>query len=160
MSDIEALMWAVEKDPYLDPTFGSVTLLDRPPDLDRLRRRLLRMVHRIPRLHQRVVPSFGRLAPPEWHDDVDFDIDHHLRRIVLPAPGTVRQLYDLAATIVHDPLDRTRPLWEFTVVGGVEGGEPRSSRRCTTPSPTVRAGSACPSSSSTRPARHPTSTRW
>jgi diacylglycerol O-acyltransferase / wax synthase len=122
MTDVEALMWTVEKDRHLDPTFGSVTLLDQPPDVDRLRRRVLRMVQRIPRLHQRVVPSLGRLAPPEWHDDPDFDVDHHLRRIALPAPGTPRQLYDLAATIVHDPLDRTRPLWEFTVVEGLEGG--------------------------------------
>jgi diacylglycerol O-acyltransferase len=122
MTDVEALMWAVEKDPHLDPTFGSVTLLDRPPDVERLRRRVGRMVQRIPRLHQRVVPSLGRLAPPEWHDDTDFDLDHHVRRIALPAPGTDRQLYDLAATIVHDPLDRTRPLWEFTVVEGLEGG--------------------------------------
>lgn len=122
MTDVEALMWAVEKDPHLDPTFGSVTLLDRPPDIDRLRRRVRRMVQRIPRLHQRVVPSLGRLAPPEWHDDPDFDVDHHMRRIALPPPGTHRQLYDLAATIVHDPLDRTRPLWEFTVIEGLEGG--------------------------------------
>ena len=122
MSDVEALMWNVEKDPHLDPTFGSVTILDRSPDLARLRRRLLRMVDRIPRLHQRVVPSLGRLAPPEWHDDPEFDIDYHMRHVALPAPGTKRQLYDLATLLVRDPFDRTRPLWEFVVVEGLEGG--------------------------------------
>jgi WS/DGAT/MGAT family acyltransferase len=121
MSDVEALMWNVEKDPHLDPTFGSVTLLDGIPDIDRLRRRLVRMVDRIPRLHQRVVPSLGRLAPPEWQDDPDFDIDYHLRHIALPAPGTRRQLFDLATLFVRDPFDRTRPLWEFVVVEGLEG---------------------------------------
>ena len=34
----------------------------------------------------------------------------------------MRQLLDLASTIVHDPFDRTRPLWEFVVVEGLEGG--------------------------------------
>ena len=34
----------------------------------------------------------------------------------------MRQLLDLAAPIVHDPFDRTRPLWEFVVVEGLEGG--------------------------------------
>jgi diacylglycerol O-acyltransferase len=121
MSDVEALMWNVEKDPHLDPTFGSVTILDAAPDLDRLRRRLLRMVDRIPRLHQRVVPSLGRLAPPEWQDDPDFDIDYHMRHVALPAPGSRRQLFDLATLLVRDPLDRTRPLWEFVVVEGLEG---------------------------------------
>lgn len=121
MSDVEALMWNVEKDPHLDPTFGSVTILDGRPDLERLRRRLVRMVERIPRLHQRVVPSLGRLAPPEWQDDPDFDIDYHLRHLALPAPGTRRQLFDLATLFVRDPFDRTRPLWEFAVVEGLEG---------------------------------------
>jgi WS/DGAT/MGAT family acyltransferase len=121
MSDVEALMWNVEKDPHLDATFGSVTILDAPPDLDRLRRRLLRMVDRIPRLHQRVVPSLGRLAPPEWQDDPEFDIDYHMRHVALPAPGRLRQLFDLATLLVRDPFDRTRPLWEFVVVEGVEG---------------------------------------
>jgi WS/DGAT/MGAT family acyltransferase len=122
MSDVEAMMWNVEKDPFLNSTFGSVTFLDRSPDVDRLRRRLLRMVERIPRLHQHVVPALGRLAPPEWQDDPGFDIDYHFRHVALPAPGTDRQLLDLAALIVHDPFDRTRPLWEFVVVEGLEGG--------------------------------------
>ncbi len=122
MSDVEAMMWNVEKDPYLNSTFGSLTILDCSPDIGRLRRRLLRMVERIPRLHQRVVPALGRLAPPEWQDDPDFDIDYHLRHVSLPQPGTMRQLLDLATQTVHDPFDRTRPLWEFVVVDGLEGG--------------------------------------
>lgn len=121
MTDLEALMWNVEKDPHLDPTFGSVTLLDRSPDFAHLRRRLLQMVDRIPRLHQRVVPSLGRMAPPEWLDDPEFDIDFHLRHVALPPPGTTRQLFDLATLLVRDPLERTRPLWEFVVVEGLEG---------------------------------------
>lgn len=121
MTDVEAMMWNVEKDPYLSSTFGSLTILDRSPDFDRYRRRLLRMVHKIPRLHQRVVPALGRLAPPEWHDDPDFDIDFHVRRIGLPPPGTERQLFDLATLLVLAPLDRTRPLWEFYVIEGLEG---------------------------------------
>jgi diacylglycerol O-acyltransferase / wax synthase len=121
MSDVEALMWNVEKDPHLDPSFASITLLDSRPDLDYLRVRLVRMVDRIPRLHQRAVPALGRLAPPEWRDDPDFDIDYHIRHVALPAPGTERQLFDLATRFLQDPLDRTRPLWEFMVVEGLEG---------------------------------------
>jgi len=122
MTDVEALMWNLEKEPRLSASIANVTLLDQPPDRDRLRARLARATTMVPRLHQRVVPALGRLAPPEWRDDPDFDLDFHVRWVALPAPGTMRQLLDLASSIVHDPFDRTRPLWEFVVVEGVEGG--------------------------------------
>lgn len=122
MSDLEALMWNLDRDPFLSSTFGSLTVFDRPPDMGLFRERVLGAVAAIPQLRRRVVPVMGRLAPPEWQDDPDFDIDRHLRRIDLPAPGDERALLDLAAAIVAEPLDRDRPLWEFTVVEGLDGG--------------------------------------
>jgi WS/DGAT/MGAT family acyltransferase len=122
MSDVEALMWNLEKDPFLASTFANVTILDQPPDPDRLRARMQHAVEVVPRLRQRVVPALGRLAPPEWRSDPDFDIDYHIRHIALPAPGTERTLFDLVAVLASAPLDRTRPLWEFTIIDGLEGG--------------------------------------
>ncbi len=122
MSDLEALLWNVDKDPYLSSNFGSVTLLDRPPDLAQFRRRMLMAASNIPRLHQRVVPALGRLAPPEWQDAPDFDIRAHVRHQALPDPGSIPHLLDLAARFVQDPLDRSRPLWEFVLVDGLPGG--------------------------------------
>ena len=122
MTDVEALMWNLEKDPHLSASIANITILDQPPDQERLRARMARAVDSIPRLHQRVVPALGRMAPPEWREDPDFDLDYHLRWMALPAPGTMRQLLDLAAAIVHDPFDRTRALWEFVVIEGLEGG--------------------------------------
>ena len=40
MSDMEALMWNIEKDPHLSSTIANVTLLDRPADLERFRARM------------------------------------------------------------------------------------------------------------------------
>ena len=122
MTDVEALMWNLEKDPHLSASIAIVTTFDRPPDAARLRARIERAVASVPRLHQKVVPALGRLAPPEWRTDPDFDLDYHLRWVALPAPGTMRQLLDLASSVVHDPFDRTRPLWEFVAVEGLEGG--------------------------------------
>ena len=122
MSDVEALMWNLEKDPHLSASIANVTILDRPPDRTRLRARMVTAAGAVPRLRQRVVPALGRLAPPEWREDPDFDLDYHLRWVALPAPGSMRQLLDLASGVVHDPFDRTRPLWEFVVVEGLEGG--------------------------------------
>ncbi|HEX4822254.1 MAG TPA: wax ester/triacylglycerol synthase family O-acyltransferase [Acidimicrobiales bacterium] len=122
MSDAEALMWNLEKDPALASSFANVTILDQSPDIDRLRRTMERAVRLIPRLRQRVVPALGRLAPPEWQDDPEFDLDYHIRHIALPAPGDERTLFDLAATLATLPLERTRPLWEFTIIDGLDGG--------------------------------------
>jgi WS/DGAT/MGAT family acyltransferase len=123
MTDLEAVMWHVEGDPFLSSTFGSVTVLDRPPDADRLRRRLARMAASTPRLHQRVVTSPLPLAAPLWQADPDFDIDYHVRRVALPAPAGRDELFDLARRFVLDPLDRRRPLWQYLLVEGLEGSK-------------------------------------
>ncbi|HEY4377534.1 MAG TPA: wax ester/triacylglycerol synthase domain-containing protein, partial [Acidimicrobiales bacterium] len=123
MSDVEALMWNLEKDPHLSSTFANLTLFDQAPDMDRLRRRLARAAQVVPRLRRRVVPAFGRLAPPAWVDDPDFDLDHHIRHTALP-PGSGQQaLLDLAAHLVLTPFDRSRPLWEFHVIEGLPDGK-------------------------------------
>ena len=36
MSDVEAMMWNLEKDPFLSATFGSISILDRPLDFKTL----------------------------------------------------------------------------------------------------------------------------
>ena len=122
MSDHEALMWSIEKDPWLNPNGASLTILDRPLDLDHFRATMRNAVVKMPRLYERVVPGLARLSPPAWAPDPEFDIDFHVRHLELPAPGTERQLLDLAAQLYQEPLDRTRPLWRFVVIDGVEGG--------------------------------------
>lgn len=122
MSDIEALMWNLEKDPHLSSTFANVTIFDRPVDFDRFRNRMRRVVGEVPRLRQRVVSSLGRLTPPEWQEDPELDIDFHIRRVALPQPGSRAELFHMAAVLVQTPFDRTRPLWEFVVVDGLADG--------------------------------------
>lgn len=122
MSDAVARMWTVEKDPSLRSTFLNVTLVDRSPSFEGFRARIERAVHELPRLRQHVVPSPGRVAPPEWVDDPSFELDFHVRRAALPSPGTDRQLLELAAHHFQDPFDRARPLWQFTIVEGLSGG--------------------------------------
>jgi hypothetical protein len=122
MSDAEALMWNVERDPWLNPSAGTVVIVDQPIDYEHLWARIANAVAKVDRLRERVVPGMGRLSPPTWATDPDLDLSYHLRHLALPAPGAVRQLYDLAATLYQDPYDRTRPLWVLTVVDGLEGG--------------------------------------
>ena len=122
MSDSEALMWNLEKDPSLRSTFLNVTFLDQAPRFEGFRARIAKAVNEIPRLRQKVAPPAGRLAPPMWVDDPAFDLDFHVRRIGLPSPGTERQLLDYAAAHFSDPFDRARPLWRYTIVEGLPDG--------------------------------------
>ena len=123
MSDAEALMWNVEKDPWLNPNGGVVTVVDQPIDFDSFRIRMKHAVAEVPRLRERVVAGFGRVSPPSWVTDDEFDFDYHVRHIMLPSPGSLRQLYDLSTRLYEDPYDRTRPLWMFVVIDGLEGGK-------------------------------------
>ncbi len=122
MSDLEALMWNLDKDPHLTSAFANVSVLDRVPDRDYLRAKLGQAVADVPRLRQRVVPAFGRLAPPTWEEDTAFDLDYHLRWTALPRPGDERALLRLTTRLHQQGFERSRPLWEFVVVEGLSGG--------------------------------------
>ena len=59
------------------------------------------------------------LANPMWVTG-DPDLDYHVRRTVLPGPGTQHQLEECVADL-HAPLmDRSRPLWELHVIEGLQ----------------------------------------
>ena len=57
---------------------------------------------------------------PWWFDDGGFDSGYHIRQATLPQPGDWRQLCDLTQELAARPLDLTRPLWEVTVVDGLD----------------------------------------
>jgi WS/DGAT/MGAT family acyltransferase len=121
MSDADALMWNIEKDPILRSTILAVAILDRVPDWDVLRRRMDRTTRIIPRFRQRVLSPPLRLGPPRWTVEPTFDLDFHLRRMRLTGSGTERALLDVLQPIATASFDRARPLWEFTLIEGLDG---------------------------------------
>jgi WS/DGAT/MGAT family acyltransferase len=132
MSDADALMWSIEKDPLLRSTITTVMVFDRPIALDRLRRRVDRVSRVVPRLRQRVQGHAFSVAPPRWDVDPNFDLDYHIRHARALGPTDVddvdsqkldlRGVYDIAEPIAMQGFDRARPLWEFTLVDGLPGG--------------------------------------
>jgi diacylglycerol O-acyltransferase / wax synthase len=122
MSDAEAIMWAVEKDPALRSDFCNLTLLDARPSDERLRATLERALAAIPRLRQRVIGAPLRLVPPAFADDPTLDVEAHIRIVGAPPPGDARALLDLCGSLAEQPLDRARPLWEFTLIDGLADG--------------------------------------
>lgn len=77
---------------------------------------------RIPMFTRRLVQVPFRLHHPVLVEDPDFDIDFHVRRMAAPAPGSLRELSEMAGDFVSRPLDRGRPMWQMWVVEGLEDG--------------------------------------
>ncbi len=78
---------------------------------------------------ERVVQVPLSLDHPYWINDPDFDLEYHVRHIALPAPGDWHQLCVQVARLHSRALDMDRPLWEFTVIEGLDNvpGTPKHS---------------------------------
>lgn len=122
MNEIESLMWRSERHPRLSSTITSLMIYDSTPDWDRFYAAHEWASELLVRCRQRVLEPALPVGPPAWIPDEDFQLDYHVRRMRLPEPGTMPQLLALAQSIALSPFDRTRPLWEGTLVEGLDGG--------------------------------------
>jgi WS/DGAT/MGAT family acyltransferase len=64
---------------------------------------------------------FG-LDHPVWAEDPGFDLDFHLRRAALPAPGGAKELATFVEEVMGRPFEPNRPLWEMYLVEGLGSG--------------------------------------
>ncbi|OBG33865.1 diacylglycerol O-acyltransferase [Mycobacterium alsense] len=117
----DAFTWAMEHDPRLRSTVVTVILLDRPPDWAEVRQRFDVISRKLPMFRQRVVQS-PPPTPPRWEPYRDFDLNYHLRRATVPAPGTLDEVLEMARVTEMQDFDRARALWETTFVDGLEDG--------------------------------------
>jgi WS/DGAT/MGAT family acyltransferase len=90
-------------------------------DFEAIRRGIEARLQLVPRLRQKLrwIPFENH---PVWVDDREFNLGYHLRHTSLPRPGGFTQLEVMAARIMAQRLDRSRPLWECWVLEGHEGG--------------------------------------
>jgi diacylglycerol O-acyltransferase len=123
MAASDALFWYAEQVvPEFRAIIGGLYLLDRSPDPLRLEAGTDAALALVPRLRQRVVEARLGLGLPEWEEVAHVDRSYHLRHVSVPAPGSLRQVLDLTGAVFATPFDRERPLWEATVIDGLEGG--------------------------------------
>jgi diacylglycerol O-acyltransferase len=118
----DAFAWYMERDPVLRSTVVAVIRLDRAPDWKRLRARTDRLTRLVPSLRMRVQEPPLRIGPPRWTPHDGFDLDFHLRRMRVAVPGGWDQVLEFARTAAMDDFDRSRPLWEFTLLDGLADG--------------------------------------
>jgi diacylglycerol O-acyltransferase len=89
---------------------------------DKMRAFIASRLDRSPAFTRKLVDVPLRIAHPVWVEDPDFNLDAHLHRIGVPAPGGPAELGDVAAQIAGWQLDRRRPLWDMWFVEGLEDG--------------------------------------
>jgi diacylglycerol O-acyltransferase len=99
---------------------GSVLVFEGSMNFESFRETMASRVHLVPRLKQRLAMVPFGIGKPYWVDDPAFNLDMHLQHVALPSPGSWKELRGLAARIFSVPLDRTRPLWEMTLVEGLD----------------------------------------
>jgi WS/DGAT/MGAT family acyltransferase len=83
--------------------------------------KLAARLHRLPPFRWKIVPTPLALHHPLVVEG-EVDLDFHVRRAAVPAPGGPRELAELISEIASRPLDRSRPLWELWMVEGLAGG--------------------------------------
>ncbi len=101
-------------------TMLAIYVLDDVPNWQRVLAAFDRASRSVPRLRHRVVSQNVPLSLPYWVVDPHFDLEYHVRRARLTGAGRMRDLLDLAQLHGTVPLDRTRPLWEATLVEGLD----------------------------------------
>lgn len=78
-------------------------------------------VHLVPIFGMKLAKTVFELDHPGWVDAGELDFDYHIQSAKLPKPGNREQLEEMVAELHAITLDRKKPLWQFTVIEGLEG---------------------------------------
>jgi WS/DGAT/MGAT family acyltransferase len=88
-----------------------------------IKRQMRGRLHLAPVFTRKLAPMPLQFANPVWIEDDEVDLDYHVQRVTLPAPGTQAQLEDCAGRLHGELLDRHHPLWQLTVIDGLQSGQ-------------------------------------
>lgn len=127
LSGIDATFLYLET-PEMPMHVGSLNVFDLPAGYtgdwyEDVKKHIASRMHLAPLFQRKLALMPFELANPVWVDDDDVDLDYHIRRIVLPKPGSMEQLEQYVGRLHSSLLDRSRPLWEFYVIDGLQSGQ-------------------------------------
>ena len=107
---------------------SSLCVYEVPPKLKRtfpkaVVAHLKKRVHLAPLFTHVIEPARFGLGHPSWSPVAEIDFAYHVQHIELPKPGSMRQLEAAVAKEHARLMDRSQPLWQFTVFTGLASGE-------------------------------------
>jgi len=123
--DGERLSWGDALFLYLERAgmplnIASVSIFEGDISLDECRRYIESKLPLLPRYHQRALAPPFNVGFPSWEDDQNFDIRNHINETHLQQ-GTEAELKSVAGGIMSKVMDREHPLWDITLVHGLQG---------------------------------------
>ena len=123
--EVENLSWGDALFLYLEREgaplhIASVSMFEGRIPLAACRRYIESKLLLIPRYRQRVVTAPFNIGLPSWEYDPEFDVSNHVRQMKL-RHGSVTELQAIAGRILTERMDRRRPLWDFTLLQGMQG---------------------------------------
>jgi len=122
MSPLDVLFLDVE-DAVTHMHIGSVGIFEGPaPGPGEVQSAVAARLPQVPRYRQKVRFVPLALGRPAWVDDPHFNLEYHVRRTALPAPGGDDELRNLVGRVMSQQLDRAKPLWEMWVAEGLDDG--------------------------------------
>jgi diacylglycerol O-acyltransferase len=122
LGGLEAMFVKGDSEVATRSTVNALFLLDREVDFDDVVHVHDRASRLVIRFRQRVVAPVVPISRPYWIVDPDFELSYHVRRVSLAGRGSRRDQYDFAQQQGQIPLDPARPLWEVTLVTGLDDG--------------------------------------
>ena len=106
---------------------AGLTLFEPPENFsgsfyEHFRSFFLSRMHLAPIFEKKLARTVFELDHPGWVEAGEMDFDYHLKQATLPSPGNWAALEAMVGELHSAPLDRTRPLWQFTVIDGLDEG--------------------------------------
>jgi diacylglycerol O-acyltransferase / wax synthase len=126
LSALDALFLQLET-PEVPAHVGSVSLLQKPEGhrgsfYKHVRKHIESRLYLAPLFSRRLAFMPLDLANPIWLSGTKVNLDDHITHVVLPKPGTQEQLDAAVAKLHEGMMDRDKPLWQFTVIEGLQDG--------------------------------------
>ena len=118
LSGVDAA-WLRMDDPTNLMTITSVLVLEDQMDLATFKELIEERLLGFLRFRQRVRETNGT---PHWELDPNFDLDQHVRRSALPGEAGEAELKERVSTLMSQPLDRAKPLWDMELIEDYQGG--------------------------------------
>jgi diacylglycerol O-acyltransferase len=125
LSLVDALFLYMET-PETPMHVASVTIFKPSSSRDdffaRFREHVAARLDLLPSYRRRLEPTPLGIDHPAWVLEDKVDLNYHIRHAALPKPGGMEELRALIAQLHAVPLDRSRPLWEYHFIEGLEDG--------------------------------------